>query len=203
VNKLLSALIVVGLTSLSLADRLITTPMGRKLAEFSLKAELLTIPSRDTVYGWVGYGINSNFEVELYGESLNSSKITPSFNLSYNYISPITDISPGLSIGIVDILGRTADERAAYLAATYFFGNVGDLNQNVPTILTVGGWTRFGGGVFFNVSFPFTEQVRAIGEHDGQALTAGLELQPFAGSSLKFLFREGSPTIGFTFVRRF
>ncbi|MFM9872130.1 MAG: hypothetical protein ACKVQS_01540 [Fimbriimonadaceae bacterium] len=193
----------VGLTSLGFGDRLISTPMGKKLPHNAAKLEFLSQPSRDTVFGWFGYGLTDSIELEFYGESFDSSRITPGLNFSYNYISPITDLAPGISLGVLDITDQTREERAIYAAITFYFGNVGDLNQNEPTIFTLGGWSRHGGSFFFNAAFPFSEKIRLIGEHDGNRIGAGVELTPFEGASLKYLFLGGSPTVGFGFSKRF
>lgn len=185
------------------ADRLITTPMGKKVPEKATKIELLSIPSRDTAFGWLGYGLTNSIEIEFYGESFDSDRITPGLNLSYNYISPIVDIAPGISAGILDVADRTRSRRAAYLAITYYFGNLDVFNQDTPTILTAGAWSRDGGGFFFNVSVPLTNEIRLIGEHDGGTLTGGIEFKPFAEGSFKYLFREGSPAVGLSFQKRF
>lgn len=195
--------IIVGLCSIGSADRLIMTPMGKKIRTNNAKLEFLSQPSRDSVLGWLGYGLNDSLEIEFFGESFDSSKITPGFNISYNYISPITDLAPGVSFGVLDITDQTQSERAIYAAITYYFGNEGDLNQDVPTILTIGGWSRNGGSFFFNAAFPFSEQIRLLGEHDGNGVSAGLEFMPFEGASLKYLFVGGTPTLGFGLTKRF
>jgi len=194
---------VIGLTTMGFADRLITTPMGKKIPRKAAKLEFLSQPSRDSVMGWIGYGVNESIEIEIYGESFDSSKITPGLNLSYNYLSPITDLAPGISFGVLDVTDQTREERGVYAAITFYFGNDGELNQNEPTILTLGGWSRNGGSFFFNAAFPFSEQFRLIGENDGDRLAAGLEFEPFEGASLKYLFVGGSPTVGFGLMKRF
>jgi hypothetical protein len=201
VSVLVALMLVI--PSAVMADRLITTPQGRKVPEGVVKFELLSTPSRDVAFGWIGYGLTQNFEIEISGESFDSDKITPGLNMSYNYLSPITDIAPGISFGVLDVTNQTRGEIAAYAAISYYFGNWGDLNQNVPTILTVGGWSRDGGGVFYSVSLPFSQEFRLIGEADRNSVTAGVEIVPFQGASLKYLFREGDPTVGFSFQRRF
>lgn len=194
---------VIGLTTVGFADRLITTPMGKKIPRNAAKLEFLSQPSRDSVMGWIGYGVNESIEIEFYGESFDSNKITPGLNLSYNYLSPITDLAPGISFGVLDVTDQTREERGVYAAITFYFGNDGELNQNEPTIFTLGGWSRNGGSFFFNAAFPFSEQFRLIGENDGDRLAAGLEFEPFEGASLKYLFVGGSPTVGFGLMKRF
>ena len=197
------ALVLMGLSAFSGADRLLTTPTGKKIPQNAAKLEFLSTPSRDTVFGWIGYGVTDSIELEVYGESFDSDRITPGVNLSYNYLTPITDLAPGISVGVMDIADQTVGRRTVYAAITYYFGNWNELNQDTPTVLTMGGWSRDGGGFFFNFSVPFTNAIRFIGEHDGGTLTAGLEYKPFEEASLKYVFREGSPSVGFSFQKRF
>lgn len=185
------------------ADRLITTPMGKKVPHNAAKLEFLTVPGRDTSFGWIGLGLTNSIELELSGERFNNDRVIPGLNLSYNYLTPITDLAPGVSAGILDATDQTAERRAAYLAVTYYFGNLDIFNQDTPTILTFGGWSRDGGGFFFNISIPLTNEFRLIGDHDGGTLTAGVEYKPFPEASLKYLFREGAPAFGFSLQKKF
>lgn len=196
-------LATLGLLQVSLADRLITTPLGKKIPQNATKLEILSTPSKDTLFAWLGYGVTDAIELEIYGESFNSDRLTPGLNVSYNYLTPIIDLSPGISVGVLDVTDQSVARRTFYAAITYYFGNVSELNQNTPTILSVGGWSRDGGGFFFNFSVPFTDSLRLIGEHDGGTLTAGLEYNPFDEASLKYVFREGSPSVGLSFQKRF
>lgn len=200
-SALLLSLLAVPL--FSHADRLIFTPLGQKIPHNKAKLEFLSVPSRDVAFGWVGVGVTNQFELELSGESYDSDKIDFGVNLSFNYISPIVDISPGISLGFQDITNNTADGRSAYLAVTYHFGNIGEFNQNEPTIFTLGLSSRDQGFAFFNFALPLSEQFRIVGEHDSFRITAGLEVRPFEDASLKFLFRDGSPMVGMSFSRRF
>jgi len=187
----------------SQADRLIFTPLGKKIPENKAKLEFLSIPSRDVAFGWIGVGVTNQIELELSGESFDSNKIDLGINLSYNYIAPITDISPGISFGFQDVTNNTVDGRSLYLAVTYHFGNIGELNQNQPTIFTLGLSSRENGFVFFNFALPLSDQFRILGEHDSFRITAGVEFRPIEDASLRFLFRDGSPMVGMSFSRRF
>lgn len=189
--------------ALGWADRVITTPQGRKIPSGNAKVEFLAVSGEDTYFGWLGYGIDQYIEIEFYGESYNSKSVTAGLNLSYNYLSPITDLAPGISFGVLDVSNQTRDERAFYAAVTYFFGNLGDLNQNIPTEFTFGGWSRNGGQLFTSVSLPFSEGFRLIGEYDGREVNAGVEIVPFDGASLKWMVKDRVSVVGFGFQRRF
>lgn len=202
-SRLALPLALICVPILSQADRLIFTPLGQKIPQNKAKIEFLSIPSRDVAFGWIGVGVTNQIELELTGESFDSDKIDMGVNLSFNYISPITDIAPGISFGFQDVTNNTADGRSAYLAVTYHFGNTGELNQNEPTIFTLGLSSRDQGFLFFNFALPLSEQFRIIGEHDSFRISAGVEFRPFEDASLKFLFRDGSPMIGMNLSRKF
>lgn len=185
------------------ADRLIFTPMGKKTPFNAIRLDLLSIPSRDVAFGMISFGLTSQIELELYGESFDSDRIDLAGSASFNLISPITDISPGISVGVQDFANNTRDGRNVYLATTYYFGNIGQYNQDVPTIFTLGFSSRDQGFLFVNFALPLSENFRLVGEHDSYRISAGLEVMPFDGAMLRFLFRQDEPMIGFRFARRF
>lgn len=194
---------MVGLAGFGFGDRLVFVPTGKKVEGGSARLEVLTIPSRDSAFGWMAFGVTPVIEVELLGENLDSEVLTLGTNVKYNLLLPITDIAPGLSFGMVDVGNDTADGRAAYVALTYFYGNVGALNQDVPTELTVGLWTRREGFFFAGARLPFSESVAGLVEHDSLRITAGIEVRPFPGVAFRGLFRGGSPAFGFQVQKRF
>jgi len=202
-SRLALPLALVFVPLISQADRLIFTPLGQKIPHNKGKIEFLTVPSRDVAFGWIGVGLTNQIELELSGESFDSDKIDLGVNLSYNYISPIIDIAPGISFGFQDVTNNTSDGRSAYIAVTYHFGNTGELNQNEPTIFTLGLSSRDQGFLFFNFALPLSEQFRIIGEHDSFRISAGLEFRPLEDACLRLLFRDGSPMIGMNLTRKF
>ena len=185
------------------ADRLIRIPTGKKLLSDSYRFEIMAEPSRDRTLGWLGAGLGPSFDLELTGESFNSNRIVSSFDFSYNYLVPITDFIPGLSFGVQDGLGVTERGRSLYLAVTFRLGNYGEHNQDVPTELTIGFWTRREGVAFGGVSLPMSEHLKLLAEHDASHLTAGFELSPVEGGSFRFLFRKNQVLIGLRISQRF
>lgn len=197
------ALLGLTLAATASADRLLFTPTGSKIRRDSARFELFSVPSRDQAFGWVGYGLGTWWEVELAGESLNAGNITWSGNVAYNFSQPILDTAPGISIGALDLGNDTADGRALYAAFTFWLGNEGTFNQQVPTRFTIGFWSRTTGAAFANVRLPFTEWFSLMAEHDSRRITAGFELTPVSDASFRVLWRGGDPGIGLTFRRRF
>jgi hypothetical protein len=169
---------------------LITIPVAKGAEVGTIQTEWLRVPSLRKDQFWASYMINPSLEFELNWERRPAGKTVGTFNLSYNFLTPLTDLTPGLSVGLLDALNQTERGRAAYLAVTYRYGNLGDLNQNTPTELTLGLASRRSGLFFVGVSLPFTSSVRLVTEHDSVNLTTGLEFHPLPGLSARAMIQE-------------
>ena len=188
--KSFSTLAMLMILCVAHADRFITIPTGTKIRAGTIRTEIQRLPSDNFWQGWLGYGINQNLDAEI-GESWLSGKSSgPELNFGYNYVLPITDISPGISFGVQDFTNTGKEGRAAYMAITYSYGNDGDYNQDTPTQLTFGFWTRRSGLLFVGLSLPFSEQIRLIAAHDGAFLMAGVEYRPTQATILRVLTQE-------------
>ncbi|MFW5697715.1 MAG: hypothetical protein ACOCX1_04060, partial [Fimbriimonadaceae bacterium] len=64
------------------AERLIQIPIGKKVPEGSVSFDALSTPGRDLTRAWFTVGATDQVEAELYFESLDSDKITPTLGLS-------------------------------------------------------------------------------------------------------------------------
>lgn len=178
------------------ADRLILIPTGKKISASALRYDLLTWNSQDTTLGWVGSGIGQSYDFEISGESFDSNRMVNGLDVSYNYTMPVVDFAPGVSVGLQDATNQTHRGRNAYLAVTYRFGNVGRHNQDVPTELTFGFWTRSEGLMFFGAKLPFSKILSLVAEHDSENLTSGFEVSPIEGGTFRILFRERDILLG-------
>lgn len=187
----------------SLADREITIPKGNKIRDGFVRAELLGVPGDKTTRAWLGAGFLQAFDFEFTSIRTKTQDWTQSFDVSYNFAPPITDISPGLSVGVQDALNRTENGRAVYLAATFRYGNTGELNQDVPTELTLGFWSRQSGLFFIGASLPFSDKFLLIAEHDSSRLAGGLEFRPVPGLVLKSVFEADGTSFGVSLRHRF
>jgi hypothetical protein len=179
------------------ADRLIITPTATRPSAGTLKLESLL--SKGEASRWFLEGsLGTNWEagVQLYGGK-------PTFGISYSYLLPIIDLTPGITVGALDLLDETPERRAAYLAFTFNLGNLGDLNQDVPTEFTLGFWTRTGGTFFAGTSLPFHRSVRLVAEWDSFLLRGGLELRPFKEGVFRALTSERGPAFSFSLASRF
>lgn len=184
---------------LSFADRTVFSPKGTKLISDSIKVE--TLFSERERYSWFSIGVSRQWELEA-GNFFENGRSRTSLSAVYNLALPIMDITPGISFGIVDASNDTQDGRAVFVAVTYWYGNYGELNQDVPTELSFGAWTRTG-GAFVSTSIPFADFLRLVGEHDGRSLRAGIDVRPVQGLSLKILFEPSRTLAGASFQARF
>lgn len=195
--KLWAAFLVLGVSAGALADRFILTPTGSRIRPGTVRAESLAIAGRPA-RSWLEAGITTNLDLGI----SHSAGRDPSLDLTWNYLLPITDIAPGLSFGLLDLADRTPEGRAGYLAFTNHFGNMGDLNSDIPTEFTLGFWTRSRGQPFASVSFPFADQFRLIAETSGGEIRAGFDLRPIRALSVKVIWMDGRPSAGFRLTQR-
>ena len=201
--RFLASLVAVFIAASSFADRLILIPTGKRLLKDQYRIDLLTEPSRDNTYGWFGTGLGHSFDVELTGESLDTDGIVSSLDFSYNYISPVTDFAPGISVGVQDMADHTDRGRNVYLAVTFRSGNYGEHNQDVPTEVTFGFWSRHEGLMFGGVVLPFSKHLKLLAEHDSHQFTAGFQVSPTDNVDFRFMFRESQVLLGMRIQKRF
>lgn len=181
------------------ADRLISIPTGKKLPFDEVRAEFVFGGKPAYDRGYLGMGIGLQFDAELLYERLSPNPAFVSFNFAYNYVTPVTDLSPGVSVGVRDALNRTADGRAFYVATTFRIAT----DTNAPAELTIGGGTQSLRGFFVGAMLPLTERIRLLGEHDSLRWTAGIEVRPFRGLFLRTLFRQDRTQLSVGYAVRF
>ena len=201
--RYLALSVALAISCSAFADRLLLIPVGKKIFTNAYRYEILTEPSRDNAQGWIGTGLGHSFDLEVTGESFDSNRVTNSLDFSYNYTVPIVDFLPGISFGVQDLMNVTRRGRNLYAVTTFRFGNVGRYNQDVPTELTIGFWTRSEGLMFAGVTIPFSESLSVMAEHDGENLTGGFEITPVQGASFRFMYRQNQVLFGFRVQKRF
>ena len=185
------------------ADRFLETPTGYGLRQNQLKLEGWWNSDGGFHRGHFSFGALQGLEVGATMDRHSGWGDRYGVDLSYNYLGPIIDYTPGISVGVFDLFNETHDGRAAYLALTMRTGNYDPGNQDVPTEFNLGFWSRHGGSPFFSASLPFAEQIRLITEFEGRELSAGIDLRPVSGLSIKWVFVEGRPAFGASFKVRF
>lgn len=180
------------LVSAASADRLIFIPTAVKLRIGVVRAEAMFSGThgRD-IQGFLGTGLGKSVDLELTYSKVQGQSSVGSFNLAYYYIIPVTDLTPGVSVGVQDFLDKTPEGRSFYAAVTYRLGQVGDYNSDVPGELTIGmGSRRYRRGAFVGFMLPFADQLRILGEYDTNKITAGFEIRPIRGLAIRTLFQS-------------
>jgi len=187
------------------ADRLITIPTGRKIPFMDIKfdsfADLSAAKNWDR---FVGIGVSPEIELDYHGERFAGGPMKDTFNASYNYVPPITNQSPGLSIGVQDILNRTREGRRYFIAATWreSVDNVG--SGNLPMDVTIGVSQGARALPMVGVNLPVSERFRLLVEHDGFRLAAGLEYRALKNAfGARVIVRDQSVMVGANLTLRF
>src|SRR5579862_6276184 len=163
VRYLLCLALAFGLATGAFADRLITIPLGRKVLFDDFKFDsFIEMSSGRTWDRYVGFGLTRQIEIDYHGEKIDHGPMRDTFDFSYNYLAPIMNQSPGISVGIQDALNRTQNGRRAYIAATWR-QSVDDIGHgNLPLEATLGYSQGSSGAGFVGVSIPLSEQVRFL-----------------------------------------
>lgn len=187
-------LCLLALSAGAFADNLINIPIGRKVPYGTIRFEGLFQQSDLKLFlGHIDYGIDSNFDSRLTYEDYQGSRRVVTGDFSYNYVTPITGISPGISIGMLDVANRTADGRRPYIVNTYRVGGADLFN---PVELSFG--VMYAGRPlgFVGLSFPFSEQLRVLAEDDGRRVNAGFEWRQNRSLAFRWIFQDSKPQLG-------
>src|SRR5688500_405803 len=104
--------IVLGLAALcavASADRLIYIPTARKIPFRTFRYELRAEPRvQGEMEHYLGVGLTTSWELEVRSQNLGLPTAQTTFDLTYNYLSPLTNLTPGFSIGVQDVINKTA-----------------------------------------------------------------------------------------------
>jgi hypothetical protein len=200
IGRAAAGLLVLTLGSSALADRLITVPVGRKIPLGAVRSELFFEPHRGgTSEYYFATGLTREIELEYRTQRLRFQDVRETVDLSYNFLSPVSDLSPGISIGVQDVLNRTGDRRRAYVALTYRQSTpTGDGDQ--PSDLTIGAYAGENSSAFVGWSQPLSANFRLLADHNGYRLSAGMEFRPIRNLALRFLARgpQTFMSVGYT-----
>ena len=171
------------------ADRLIDIPTASKLiyGDYRLEYADQTSDSR-TQLGYFDVGIGTAFETTVRAEQYQSRNLNGTFDVTYNYISPISGISPGIAFGIQDALGNSIDGRRFFACFT-FRDIVEGIGGEFPYDITIGGFVGAHSNPFVGTSIPFSSNFRLMAEHDGIRLSAGLQYQASRALGLRLMVR--------------
>lgn len=184
------------------ADRLILSPTGKKVPFGTARIEHLfdqSVPGshRSTL----AIGLTDSIDAELTYEEFGNGRIA-SFDASYNLLPPLTNLAPGISVGIRDGIGKSRDGRYYYAAATYRFGQTGRFSGDSPAEASLG--FAFGDvtAPFFGLSLPFRESFRLLAEFDTRRVSGGFEFRPHRDVWVRWIHRESQSLISLTVSAR-
>lgn len=188
----------------SRAERLITIPVGKKLVYRSARFEaLFDTRSAERSRYYLAAGLTPHIDAEVYSDRLDLADRFTSFDIAYNQTAPITDLAPGISVGMLDVANKTQMGRRFFGAITWRIGLEGAAVNDVPMEVTVGAATNVRHPIFVGAMVPLSSKLRLLAEHDSEHITAGIELRPFEGIAVRALFRSDRTLVGLSLTRRF
>ncbi|HEY0866813.1 MAG TPA: hypothetical protein VGE01_05530 [Fimbriimonas sp.] len=196
-------LLLFGLCVPASADRLLSIPTGRKIPFGTVRFEAMSELSRGRAQEYfLGFGLTTYFDVEVRSEYFSGSDPAGSFDVSYNFIAPIPDITPGISVGVQDALDNLRDGRRFYGAFTLrpVFSTI---NGDVPADLTLGFFLGTHSAPFAGGTIPFSREFRLLYEYNGIRITSGLEVLPRPDLALRLVFRDEDVLGSVQYTRRF
>jgi hypothetical protein len=190
---------------LAYADRVITIPTGKKVPYRTVKFDTFIELSGGRSWDrYIGVGVSPEIEIAYHGEKFSGSGERDTLDFSYNYVSPIINASPGISVGVLDVLNRTQDGRRLYIAATFrqAVDNVG--MGNLPLEATIGLSQGRRMLPLVGVSVPLSDALRMLVESDGMRISAGSEVRLLNNKLGARLFvRERTVMVGANLTLKF
>ena len=200
-RNLLAFILFLGSAAIANADRVILAPNAKKIPMGMLRIEHLFDQSDHGRFRTaLGMGVTEAIDAEITYEQRNDKVF--SIDLSYNFVPAVVGISPGISVGVRDALGKTEDGRFYYLAVTQKVGQLGEFNSDVPAEISLG--LAFGdrNAPLVGVMLPFRESFRVLVDYDTTRINAGLEYRPFQDLWVRWIHREGQSLWSLTFIAR-
>jgi len=195
--------VLMAFTASAFADRLLQIPTGRKIPFRSLRSELWFEPHQDgTTEYYAAAGLTNSIDFEIRTQRFRNQDVKQALDFSYQFVGPIPDLSPGISVGIQDALNQTSDGRRPYLAFT-LRQTMSVLDGDAYGDLTLGTFFGVKSGALIGFSLPVTQKFRLVVDHNGYRAAGGLEIAPFAGASVKLIARGDQTFLTLGYTRRF
>lgn len=189
--KLASLLVLTFLAAKLPADRLILAPTAHALPNDTFRVESWFGGEPDrfgAAFVAASYG---GFEAQYRWVNLNGHREPGALDIAFDYLSPIGDISPGLSAGVMDVANVTSDGRREYVCATMnrssFFGL-----RNGFTELTAGFAVGRKSGPYAGIRAPIAKNLSWLGEYDGIRFSTGVQLNLWHSAYMGVDVSEGS-----------
>lgn len=197
-------MVLMFVASVAWADRLIGIPTGSKVPLGDARIGFLQqLGDRERWSAYCGFGITKAFDGEVTAERAGKGSTVSSCNLAYNLVAPLINYTPGISIGVVDLLNRTDDGRGLYVAVTYRLSAEETQMFSAPVELTLGVGVGAFHGAFVGLVLPFSNGVRGVFEHDSRRISAGLEWRPLSGLAIRYGVRDDQGFASATVSLRF
>lgn len=185
-------LLSLAVSSLSVADRLITIPRGGKIPFGVVRGEYMFEPSRTgSFYGFFGFGVTTFFDAEVVSDQLEGEKHFTTLDLGFNLNAPLAGLAPGISFGMLDAADQSPEGRRFYLAVTaQDSGNSGPFSGSAPVETTVGVETGKSLRGFVGVALPVNDAFRFLAEVHNGLISAGAEFKTEKGPYFRLVFRS-------------
>jgi hypothetical protein len=185
------------------ADRVISMPTGRKIPFGVVQLEYAgDIRNSGAFESYFGVGASPEIELEVRYRQLASGKRTAGVSVGYNLITPIPDLSPGITIGLQDVGNAGIDGRRVYLAFTNRM-SVTAFDGDQYADLTFGIAVDDRVKPMLGFSLPLASSFRLLTEHDGRKLSAGVEVRPARTLSARYFVSGSDNFLGLGFTHRF
>ncbi len=203
VRLAVAALVI--LPAVGFADRVITVPTGRKLSFGTVRLEYNSQLNDRRRNEWsLGVGATDSIELEIRNRSSRDrdGEGFTTLDFGYNLLTPIPDTSPGITVGVQDLLDATEIGRRGYLALTYRI-SYDSFDAESTAEFTLGGFFGKSATPYIGISVPLSKRFRLLADHNGEALSGGLELMLVKEISVRY-FAEGKHTfLGISAAKRF
>ena len=183
--------LILGLTLGSLVakgDDLLLMPTARRLQSGAIRGELWA--GSQLGGGNLAAGLGQGWEAQISLDRFGADPGRPTGSVAYYYLSPIADITPGISGGILDAANATSDGRRLYACAT--------MNRSMAqtarfgyTELTAGLQVGRRWGPMAGFKAPVARGISVLAEYDGFRFNAGVEGRLGNGAYARLATRGG------------
>ncbi len=184
------------LAAIGQADRLIHIPTGKKVPNRVFRLEGgIAQSGLSSPFGYLDAGLTPFLDATLRTTDVPGQPKRGAFDIGYNYIAPLPNATPGISVGVQDASNSTADGRRFYFASTFRVGLSGSADSFTPAEVTLGAFLGKKDSALVGVMMPLTSGFRLMAEHDGYRLNSGLVFKLVQNWSLKYVFIGSTPQL--------
>lgn len=193
------------LPSLSLADWVITVPTGRKLSFGTVRLEYNSQLNDHRRNEWsLGVGATDSIELEIRNRAARDGdgEAFTTLDFGYNLLTPIPDTSPGITVGVQDLVDSTTVGRRGYLALTYRL-SYDSFDAESTAEFTLGGFFAKSATPYLGISVPLSKRLRLLADHNGEELSAGMEFMLVKEISVRYIAEGKHTFLGISAAKRF